>query len=840
MSGTKNDTVTGDDKTETQTDSPDATEHLRVKLANINNELQDTMKICENYKEDKKIAEKAKYELEESRKKVTDLERRLADSESTCKRYRNERNNLRRDVARLIDERKQMISYEQDVQKLQRDIEMLKNKYDCDIREWKNKLSDTEKRYDEIIKEQKLKVQTAEQEVQKLEKELDSNSCDQRKDNQTETVSGELRTENKDLSNVPELTGDLIPSGSINVKSEMSKLDNTAINESNSTFDELTGKIDADGLEGHHSFNNDKGNNAHYADDHENYDDYDGEDTRNFKMKRHKIIKEYHTIESGEPFDEHDVKAKHTGDDRAGESDADLEDAKKISRPTGKTEDDVESARNVCETELPFNLADRYQQLYNNQWHNIYERIKHDFDSDIETVAALLEILLDTMDFCKRNANDQVKDIFKILTFSSEHKDEDISENVTKHLKYCMREVSSKAETHLFELYPASFRKKPRRPVDYDAKIEPFIKECFEFCWLLTIQDDPLEFRPLTQDEDELDLDIYNPYNNSGQYIKYVVWPALQYTSNGSIFAKGVAEADDKCVRRQPESLRFNKKIDGEQHVNTGYEPTDRDSSYQMSGKNTSGSYGGDKVERFEQYTNYNIPLRNQPSERSLHNTNDSYLRERNEFLSDRQEHPRRTDNRRLSDTSVLYEIDDDVLQQELNHEKRSLSSETKKADSSNRVRFGVKDKLTYQAGKSDLIHDRKYDLDDEERDNLSHKEIIRSENPYIQEQLDINDRHYYISKDRMKTQPLHAFNITEETKTAYPMAVVKTKATTRRGTTNVWTPSCGYERDPTPEEMRLYYRYIDHHDHTGARDVLGNAAYLRCLRKDHTQNFYG
>jgi hypothetical protein len=55
MSGTKNDTVTGDDKTETQSDSPDATEHLRVKLANINNELQDTMKICENYKEDKKV-----------------------------------------------------------------------------------------------------------------------------------------------------------------------------------------------------------------------------------------------------------------------------------------------------------------------------------------------------------------------------------------------------------------------------------------------------------------------------------------------------------------------------------------------------------------------------------------------------------------------------------------------------------------------------------------------------------------------------------------------------------------------------------------------------------------
>jgi hypothetical protein len=259
-----------------------------------------------------------------------------------------------------------------------------------------------------------------------------------------------------------------------------------------------------------------------------------------------------------------------------------------------------------------------------------------------------------------------------------------------------------------------------------------------------------------------------------------------------------------------------------------------------MSGQNTSGSHGRDKVERFDQYTNYNIPLRDQPSERSLLNPNDSYLRERNDFLLDKKEHPRRTDNWRLSDTSVLYERDDDVLQQELNLEKRSLSTETKIADSSNRVRVGVKDTITYQAGKSDIEYDRKYDLDDENRDTLSHKEIIRSENPYIQEQLDISGRHYYISKDRMKTQPLHAFDITEETKTAYPMAVIKTKATTRRGTTNVWTPSCGYERDPTPEEMRLYYRYIDHHDHTGARDVLGNAAYLRCLRKDHTQNFYG
>ena len=62
MSGTEAAAGDGGGKeVEPQTESSDATEHLKMKLAKINNELQDTMKICENYKEDKQVTCKIIY-----------------------------------------------------------------------------------------------------------------------------------------------------------------------------------------------------------------------------------------------------------------------------------------------------------------------------------------------------------------------------------------------------------------------------------------------------------------------------------------------------------------------------------------------------------------------------------------------------------------------------------------------------------------------------------------------------------------------------------------------------------------------------------------------------------
>lgn len=213
-----------------------------------------------------------------------------------------------------------MISYEEDVQKLQRDIEMQKNKYNCDIREWKNKLSDAENRYEEIIKEEKLKVESSEKEVQKLRNELGTNNTEHGTDKETVNTTaaepGETNEDAKHLSGDTDQPGELEATGGIHATGQMDTIKRgyTGINDNDSKFDENTDhNLDTNNVLD--PVNDITDNETQYRPDQEHYDDYDGDDSSKHKIKRHKVIKEYRTIETREDDDDTDENSKGPKED---------------------------------------------------------------------------------------------------------------------------------------------------------------------------------------------------------------------------------------------------------------------------------------------------------------------------------------------------------------------------------------------------------------------------------------------------------------------------------------------------------------------------------------------
>jgi hypothetical protein len=70
----------------------------------------------------------------------------------------------------------------------------------------------------------------------------------------------------------------------------------------------------------------------------------------------------------------------------------------------------------------------------------------------------------------------------------------------------------------------------------------PFFEKCVHLCWYMAIQD-PVMYLPEEIKPDTVyNRDVYKEFAQSGDKVKYVVWPALFLFEGGPLFYKGVVQ----------------------------------------------------------------------------------------------------------------------------------------------------------------------------------------------------------------------------------------------------------------------------------------------------------
>ncbi|KAH3838974.1 hypothetical protein DPMN_112392 [Dreissena polymorpha] len=79
-----------------------------------------------------------------------------------------------------------------------------------------------------------------------------------------------------------------------------------------------------------------------------------------------------------------------------------------------------------------------------------------------------------------------------------------------------------------------------------DFNVKEYWHKCLEICWLMAIQDPPVSMETNAERHGEVfDYGRYRHYTKPGKYIDFIVWPALNVTTEGSILYKGVAQGKD-------------------------------------------------------------------------------------------------------------------------------------------------------------------------------------------------------------------------------------------------------------------------------------------------------
>lgn len=206
-------------------------------------------------------------------------------------------------------------------------------------------------------------------------------------------------------------------------------------------------------------------------------------------------------------------------------------------------------------------VSEMFNELYDNQWTEAFEWLvsqakSADDRSDRVVTKRLLDTLMECHKYCSQEAEAQKTSIITALTFDSGNQVDQatmLTQDTRRKLGDFIKSVAPELVSFLKRKYP---------PKDENTTLKIYEERCLECCWYACIQTPPLH---LCTDFTRFDNDCHRGYQNPGELVDYVVWPAVYIERNGALLNKAVVEA---CNERKS-SLQDEKPVS----VDTGSLP---------------------------------------------------------------------------------------------------------------------------------------------------------------------------------------------------------------------------------------------------------------------------
>ncbi|KAK3602810.1 hypothetical protein CHS0354_026361 [Potamilus streckersoni] len=239
---------------------------------------------------------------------------------------------------------------------------------------------------------------------------------------------------------------------------------------------------------------------------------------------------------------------------------AEKEDAfTRLSRHMGQQMSDGNpNITDLSDPNRPSKLGERFSELYDNEWTNAFEGLTVTFGmNDKEAIDFLRNMLLE----CYKSAFDiscsQMEEAEHKLSGSSKA----VSPECKRLLKEARKHIDIKQVDNLLENALERMKGIERKYLS-ETPVQVFAKECFQLCWLMSIQDPPVVVAEDPIQGSPFDMNLYKHYTNSGDKVEYVVWPALLLHKDGPLLTKGIAQPFPRSRPKSAFPLGENKKTD--------------------------------------------------------------------------------------------------------------------------------------------------------------------------------------------------------------------------------------------------------------------------------------
>lgn len=195
----------------------------------------------------------------------------------------------------------------------------------------------------------------------------------------------------------------------------------------------------------------------------------------------------------------------------------------------------------------PTNLADRFSELYDNEWTKALDDLNSVKEEHGEgNIKLLADILEATFQYCKKLSMDQFQDLWEKTLFPMKtvpewlHVSKALQKEASKGLKAFRKDHGGLSIPSIQMIFT---RKHLAIMIDRDLHSDSLIKyanKCIELCWLFNIQDPPLCL--LWAREGQRVSEHLRLYTVQGKTVSFNVWPSLLLHEGGPLLKRGVVQ----------------------------------------------------------------------------------------------------------------------------------------------------------------------------------------------------------------------------------------------------------------------------------------------------------
>ncbi|VDI68012.1 Hypothetical predicted protein [Mytilus galloprovincialis] len=213
----------------------------------------------------------------------------------------------------------------------------------------------------------------------------------------------------------------------------------------------------------------------------------------------------------------------------------------------------------------PMKIGEKYGELYDNEWTDAMECIDEVMEyyptmikKEVEEIVIrhLYRLLMCCYRQCVYLSKEQLTNIGKtistVLYLDRESNDDDQTAcpcykeialtrrlNAHKTVKYFLDNqiLDEKMVLHEWE-----YEHRNEKLITSLLKTS-FFKQCLHLCWFIAIQDPMMHLDEDVHEGTGFDKNIYKEFVQSGNTVRYIVWPALFLHKNGPLLYKGVVQA---------------------------------------------------------------------------------------------------------------------------------------------------------------------------------------------------------------------------------------------------------------------------------------------------------
>ncbi|XP_021367077.1 uncharacterized protein LOC110459238 isoform X2 [Mizuhopecten yessoensis] len=225
-----------------------------------------------------------------------------------------------------------------------------------------------------------------------------------------------------------------------------------------------------------------------------------------------------------------------------------------------KLRDNNPEVIDLSDPNRPLKLADKFSELYDNQWTSASEHLHTTCQMSEETaIQHLSSLTKECYSSCYEKARRQLQYLHKIVLTGTWEDDIEACDSKPdsdkappvpqksssaagmKTLKDTRNEFAHIAKERVIKDLLPVLIKSSGSELEVTSMTQ-YLSECISLCWSMVVQDPPIVLHwPLKQGSD-INRDMFNQYTKTGTKLNYEVWPALLLHTNGPILRKGVVQ----------------------------------------------------------------------------------------------------------------------------------------------------------------------------------------------------------------------------------------------------------------------------------------------------------